>query len=439
MAVPSRELHLLFMRSGNRCAFTDCRRLLTAEGNKLDRIVVLGEAAHMVAESPKGPRGDSPLTLEERNRYDNLMLLCSQHHQLVDAQPKTYTVERLRGMKGFHELRVQNSQGPWDEETASASEITSFVEEPIYSTLLPVEHLPPFVYGAPVGDRLDSSVFETMGPLRGGEMAPSIVREGMIYAFQDMSVHGNPFGDLVSGQPVEQFRTRDWVENPDTFRWFIDLANRSLNKLTGRHGLHLDRRHRRYFFPIVEIGNDRSVSYKPLNRKRTARKVVWQPKSKRTGEGRGYWYHRGVSLRFLQLSAAEWCLSVRPELHVTTDGQKPLRSDKVGARVTQKKSRMFNYDLLGEVHFWRDFLSESRPRIILPFGDAGQYFMISTTLMGGSVSWPGIPEEHAKPFKNVQYVDDLFSWAELQQLEAQNGDGRWSDDVEGDEDVDLDS
>ena len=39
-------------------------------------------------------------------------------------------------------------------------------------------------------------------------------------------------------------------------------------------------------------------------------------------------------------------------------------------------------------------------------------------LMQGEVTWPGIPEEHAKPFKNVEYLDDLFSWAELRSIEV---------------------
>lgn len=89
---------------------------------------------------------------------------------------------------------------------------------------------------------------------------------------------------------------------------------------------------------------------------------------------------------------------------------------------------MFNYDLLGEVHFWRDYLSESRPRIILPFGSPKQHMVISTSLLKGDVKWPGIPKEHAKPFKNVQYLDDLFSWAELQQLDDETGDEEWEDD-----------
>lgn len=134
-----------------------------------------------------------------------------------------------------------------------------------------------------------------------------------------------------------------------------------------------------------------------------------------------------------------WCLSLRPELRLTTDGVSPAASARIGARVTREKSHRFNYDLLGEVNFWRDFLSEARPRIILPFG-TNQSIIVSTTPMGSVVTWPGIPEEHAKPFKNVTYVDDLFSGAELARVERAGEDDEESEDIEhgvdteGDED-----
>ena len=43
MSIPEAEQRKLFARSGNRCAFPDCRRLLTADGSPPDRLVVLGE------------------------------------------------------------------------------------------------------------------------------------------------------------------------------------------------------------------------------------------------------------------------------------------------------------------------------------------------------------------------------------------------------------
>lgn len=79
---------------------------------------------------------------------------------------------------------------------------------------------------------------------------------------------------------------------------------------------------------------------------------------------------------------------------------------------------MYNYDMLEEVNFWRDYLSDSAPRISLNFG-GGQRLIISTTLMSASISWPGIPQEFSKPFKNVEYEEDLFTMAELAQAESE--------------------
>jgi HNH endonuclease len=90
MAIPAREQRILLQRSGNRCAFPHCRRVLTAEDSPPDRAVILGEIAHIVAESPDGPRGDLPLSPAERNKYENLILLCNVHHQQIDDQPRLF-------------------------------------------------------------------------------------------------------------------------------------------------------------------------------------------------------------------------------------------------------------------------------------------------------------------------------------------------------------
>lgn len=194
--------------------------------------------------------------------------------------------------------------------------------------------------------------------------------------------------------------------------------------------MRLDREHRRYYFPPLEPGQPRAVEYTPLNKKRASRAVVWQPKRKATGEVRPYWFHRAVSLRFLRTAEQSWVLSIRPELRITVDGVEESPSEKIGGRVTRKKSRTFNYDLLGEVHFWRDYLSDSRPRIMLPFGSARQVIVVSTTLMHGEIMWPGIPKEHAKPFKNVEYIDDLFTWAEFSSLDDSEDRDDWIEDDE---------
>ena len=72
---------------------------------------------------------------------------------------------------------------------------------------------------------------------------------------------------------------------------------------------------------------------------------------------------------------------------------------------------MFNDAYLGEVHFWRDFLSGGKPRFILNFGH--QSCIVESNLISCPVAWPGIPED-VKAFTNQEYSDDLFSLAEFQ-------------------------
>ena len=101
---------MLWGRSGNRCAYGGCEQPLSvdAEGGG----IVLGEEAHIVARERGGPRGISSLTLEERDSLENLILLCPNHHTLVDKDPATHTVELLLSMKRDHEEAVMAAEPP---------------------------------------------------------------------------------------------------------------------------------------------------------------------------------------------------------------------------------------------------------------------------------------------------------------------------------------
>jgi hypothetical protein len=114
----------------------------------------------------------------------------------------------------------------------------------------------------------------------------------------------------------------------------------------------------------------------------------------------------------------------------------------VGRRVTKKKSKLFNYDLLAEVQFWRSFLSRGNSTIVFPFGSSEQNMVISTSLASGEVRWPGIPAEHDKPFGNIGFVDDLFTWGESEGLfdesdryetQDDDDDDAWYDDSDDEE------
>src|SRR5258706_7244810 len=102
MAISQADQRKLFQLSGNRCAFPGCPRALVHPETELDDSVVLSEVAHIVAQSMAGPRGHDPLSANERDGFWNLILLCEEHHHIVDAQPQVYTVARVVQFKRGH-------------------------------------------------------------------------------------------------------------------------------------------------------------------------------------------------------------------------------------------------------------------------------------------------------------------------------------------------
>ena len=313
-----------------------------------------------------------------------------------------------------------------NQNAVAAEKPTSYIRETVYSTLFPVEEMPRYIYGAPCKYN-DSQVEEARQEIgyphvNDENIYPFLLRDGMLFCFQNLKNPTGYFSKIVTPQETERCELSNWCDNPDRNKWLVTLLNYSLNKLTGRKRLRLDKIHRRYYFPILEAGSSREIEYRPLNQSTATRQVVWQPITKKTKKPKPFWYHLAVALQFHQVSKKQWCLSIRPELRLTKDGFTSIESDKIGSRVTHAKSRKFNYDLLGDVNFWRDYLGNEKHgkrRIILPFNKK-QRIIISTNMLQSQIEWPGIPEEHAMPFKNVEYPEDLFSWAELSRLKEQD-------------------
>lgn len=114
MSISLKTHKMLWGRAANRCAFPECRRELVVDESETDDESLIGEECHIVAREQNGPRGDSPLASESRNRYDNLILFCNIHHKLIDDQPNTYDVQILKQMKTSHETWVRESLQDFD-------------------------------------------------------------------------------------------------------------------------------------------------------------------------------------------------------------------------------------------------------------------------------------------------------------------------------------
>ncbi|AJG73751.1 HNH endonuclease (plasmid) [Bacillus thuringiensis] len=104
MTVSFETKRMLWALSGNRCAI--CKTPLLKKGKKEN----IGEIAHIVARSKDMTRGDDPLPMEERDNYPNLILLCTNHHTIIDSDKteEYYSVERLHRIKDEHENFIES-------------------------------------------------------------------------------------------------------------------------------------------------------------------------------------------------------------------------------------------------------------------------------------------------------------------------------------------
>ena len=98
---------VLFGLSGNQCAHPDCLNTLIESGTELSDDLVTGHICHIYAISEAGPRGKRGLTNKELNSRENLILLCPQHHAVIDGQYEDYLAETLKEWKRLHEEKIR--------------------------------------------------------------------------------------------------------------------------------------------------------------------------------------------------------------------------------------------------------------------------------------------------------------------------------------------
>lgn len=109
MAISPLDQNILWVKAAGRCSMPECRKKLILKGSSHvpSEHVVIGENCHIVANSTDGPRGKSILTEAERDRYPNLILLCRNHHKVIDKDPLAWPIEKLHQIKADHELWVE--------------------------------------------------------------------------------------------------------------------------------------------------------------------------------------------------------------------------------------------------------------------------------------------------------------------------------------------
>lgn len=105
MPLTDRERKILWARSGNQCAI--CGGPLVEAETALDDESVIGQECHIVSGAKTGPRSNAKFPRKSLDSPDNLILLCANHHKMVDDQREFYSPEKLRQIKKEHEQRVE--------------------------------------------------------------------------------------------------------------------------------------------------------------------------------------------------------------------------------------------------------------------------------------------------------------------------------------------
>lgn len=106
-SVPERIKIRLWGKAAGRCQYSGCNQILYRDDVTQEELNA-SYIAHIIADSPNGPRGHDTFSEELKADISNLMLMCDKHHRLIDREDvEGNTVAVLRKMKANHESRME--------------------------------------------------------------------------------------------------------------------------------------------------------------------------------------------------------------------------------------------------------------------------------------------------------------------------------------------
>lgn len=100
----------LFALGKGTCYFQGCKKTVVEEVEGQQQIAV--EIAHIKGANKGSARYDPGMTDEERAAFNNLVLMCTPHHKLIDGPSRdNYSAELLHGWKKDHEPEISSASG----------------------------------------------------------------------------------------------------------------------------------------------------------------------------------------------------------------------------------------------------------------------------------------------------------------------------------------
>jgi hypothetical protein len=140
MTISLKTHKILWGRAAGRCSHPECRLDVFYDEDEADTPSLVGEMCHIIAEND-GQRADATMPIEQKNAYANLILLCRNHHRIIDDPTNGevhYPVARLHDMKRQHEAWVRDQLGFDAEKQAEEEEWSQIIDG--WEKLCHVEH-----------------------------------------------------------------------------------------------------------------------------------------------------------------------------------------------------------------------------------------------------------------------------------------------------------
>jgi hypothetical protein len=369
--------------SGNRCAYPGCGRPVSTAEHGAARHA--REAAYIFAEVRQGPRWRSECDEEERRGALNHVLLCGEHHRIVDGDLRIYSVGVLAKMKSDHESAMAG--GPLNPPSVAIA------EEEVRLTALPVVGVPAMVYAA---DALKEDFSSTCRAIlhRGyrpgrSDLTPFLQMKRRIWAFHDLSRPDGPFSKVVQRNTTTSEEARAMWSTDDGRRRYVRLLEKVLHLHLVERGLEWDRERRRYWFPAEVGGGHRVTEVRSRSGQPRTRLVAYEQQC-RSAPASGPWRHWALECQFERVGSG-WALTIRPAYQWTTDGSTPLDVASVSRRVSRELNFVHHAQYLDQVSFWHSWLTRGRPRLVSQI--AGASLVLSADAPATTVAWPAIGDD----------------------------------------------
>ena|GEM_PF-6462819 len=235
------------------------------------------------------------------------------------------------------------------------------LSENLHSNLLPMLSLPRFIYGASTDCRTQAEIRTRLGERR---KTPAIPADGMLWTFADLNDEQCSLRVLCDTAKITRQSGHDWQADPNRIRLLVQLFNTCLRKKLAANGLIYDLDKNRYYFSPENDG-ERRFTWRSL-RNRITKPVVY-PHAGSTGAV-DYWVHWAARFRFMFFGKQAY-LMIEPAMVFTRDGTQLVGGEEMGRLATARASHRYNRNVLGSLFFWKEFLRDGQPQIVV-FGAA---------------------------------------------------------------------